>query len=83
MMSLLEKGRKKITSETKSCHVDEECIYSSAAMLFKILMKQALKDNRITTRIYCNNVAALEIHIGVVNSHTEVFNRYVMDNQVA
>ena len=30
--------------------------------------------------MYRNNLAALEAHIGVVNSDIEVFNRYVMDN---
>ena len=71
MMSLSEEG-----------HVDEECTYPSAAILFKFLMNCTLVDNRTTT-IYCNNLAALEVHIGVVNSDIEVFNRYVMDNRAA
>ena len=83
MMSLSEEGRKKITSEPQSYHVDAECTYPSAAMLFKVLMNPALVDNRTTTTMYRNNLAALEIHIGVVNSDIELFNRYVMDNRAA
>ena len=49
-------------------------------MLFKVLMNRALVNNRTTTTMYRNNLAALEIHIGVVNSNIELFNRYVMDN---
>ena len=82
MMSLSEEGRKKITSEPQSYHVGKECTYPSAAMLFKVLMNRALVDNRTTTTMYRNNLAALEIHIGVVNSDI-VFNRYVMDNRAA
>ena len=33
--------------------------------------------------MYCNNLATLEVHIGVVNRDIELFNRYVMDNRVA
>ena len=49
-------------------------------MLFKILMNYALVDNR-TTIMYLDNLATLEVHIGVVHSNIEMFNRYVMDKR--
>ena len=49
MMSLSEKGRKKITSEPQSNHIDEECTYLSAAMLFKVLINHAFVNNRTAT----------------------------------
>ena len=33
--------------------------------------------------MYHNNLATLEVHIRVVNSNIELFNRYMMDNRVA
>ena len=83
MVSLSEEGRKKVTSEQQSYHVDEECTYPSAAMLFKVLMNHTPVDNRTTTTMYCNNLAALKVHMGVVNRDIEVFNRYIMDNWAA
>ena len=67
--------REKENYKSQSYHVDQECTYPSAAMLFKVLMNRALVDNRTTT--------TLEIHIGVVNSNIEVFNRNIMDNWAA
>ena len=83
MMSLLEEGRKKITSEPQSYHVDKECTYPSAAMLFKVLMNCTLVNNRTTTKMYHNNLSILEVHIGVVNSNIELSNRYIMDSEAA
>ena len=79
MMSLSEEGRKKITSEPQSYHVDKECTYSSAAMLFKVLINCTLVNNRTTTMMYHKNLAPLDNNIGVVNSDIEMFNRYIMD----
>ena len=57
--------------------------YPSAAMLFEVFMNSALVSNRTTTKMYRNNLAALEVHIGVANSNIDVFDRYVMDNRAA
>ena len=73
----------KITSELQSYHVNKDCTHQSAAMLFKVLMNCTLVNNKTTTMMYCNNLATLEVHIGVVNRDIELFNRYVMDNRVA
>ena len=33
--------------------------------------------------MYFNNLTALEVHLGVMNSNIELFNRHVMDNMMA
>ena len=52
-------------------------------MLFKVLMNCAHVNNRTMTTIYHNNLTAVEVHIGVVSSNINMFNRYIMDNQAA
>ena len=51
-------------------------------MLFQVLINHDLVNNRTTTTMYGNNLAALIVHIGVVNSNIELFNRYMVDNRV-
>ena len=45
LIILTKEGRKQITSEPQSYHVDQECHYPSGAMLFKFTMNKALVDN--------------------------------------
>ena len=52
-------------------------------MLFKVLINCALDNNRTLTTMYFNNLTALEVHLGVMNSNIELFNRHVMDNLMA
>ena len=52
-------------------------------MLFKVLMNCALDNNRTLTTMCCNNLATLEVHIGVMNSNIKVFKWYVMNNRAA
>ena len=78
-MSLSENGQK-ITSEPQTYHVDEDCLFSSCAMLFKVSMNEALFDNRTTTTMYKANLASLDVHIGILNSDIEVINQYVLDS---
>ena len=75
------KREEKITCEPPSYHVDEECIFLSAAMFFKVLMNCTPVDNSHKTTIYCNNFAALEVHIWIVNSDIALHKRYMMDNR--
>ena len=55
-------------------------VLPSFAMFFKVLPNKALVDNWTTTTVYLNNLASLDVHIGVMNSIIEVFNQYVLDN---
>ena len=75
--TLTKNGRKKITSEPQSYHVDQERHYASGAMHFKFLMNKAPVDNRTTTTLYRYNLMSLKVHIGVVISNIEQFNQFV------
>ena len=49
-------------------------------MLFKLLMKEALVDNQTTKTMYRTNLVSLNVHIGVMKSDREFFDKYVLDH---
>ena len=79
--TLTNQGRKKITNQPCKYHLDDKREFPSGCMIFKVLVNQALVDNRMTTTLHCNNLMSLEIYMSTVSSNIETFNRYAISNR--